>query len=83
MQDKHNTVIDFYSSYPECFILKDRSADEIINRMRNIFARHGFPERVISDNGMLFTSWEFQDFMKKCEVKSIKSSFYYPQGNSS
>ena len=68
------TVIDLYSRYPECFILKDRSAAEIINRMRNIFARHGFPKRVISDNGMSFTSQEFQDFLNTCRVKSIKSS---------
>ena len=76
------TVIDLYSRYPECFILKDGSAAEIINRMRNIFARHGFPERVISDNGTSFTSREFQDFLNTCGVKSIKSSLYYPQGNS-
>ena len=50
------TVIDLYSRYPECFILKDGSVAEIINRMRNVFARHGFTEREISDNSTSFTS---------------------------
>ena len=46
------TVIDLYSRYPECFILKDGSATEIV------FARQGLPDRVISDNGMSFVSQE-------------------------
>ena len=76
------TVIDLFSRYPECFVLRDGSASEIVSCLRSLFARQGFPARVISDNGTQFTSAEFTDFLKGCGVKVVHSSLYYPQGNS-
>ena len=75
------TIIDLYSWYPECFILKEGSLEEIITRLRTIFARQGFPMKVISDNGTPFVSKDFTDFLENCGVKLVHSSLYYPQGN--
>ena len=76
------TVIDWFSRYPECFVLRDGSASEIVSCLRSLFARQGFPVRVISDNGTQFVSKEFNDFLDGCGVKAVHSSLYYPQGNS-
>ncbi len=57
------TVIDWFSRYPECFVLRDGSASEIVSCLRSLFARQGFPVRVISDNGTQFVSKEFNDFL--------------------
>lgn len=76
------TIIDLYSRYPECFILRSGTSLEIINKLRSVFARQGFPERIISDNGTPFVSKEFTDFLSLCGIESVHSSLYYPQGNS-
>ena len=76
------TVIDLFSRYPECFVLRDGSASDIVSCLRSLFARQGFPARVISDNGTQFVSKEFTGFLERCGVKAVHSSLYYPQGNS-
>ena len=76
------TIIDLYSRYPEVYILKDITSSEIVSKLRSTFARCGFPERVISDNGSVFVSQEFRDFLINCGIKPVNSSFYYPQSNS-
>ena len=76
------TVIDLFSRYPECFVLRDGSAREIVSCLRTLFSRQGFPVRVISDNGTQFVSEEYTEFLGGCGVKIAHSSFYCPQGNS-
>ena len=49
--------------------------------MKPLFARHGIPDVIISDNGPQYSSQEFQQFAKDYEFKHMTSSPYYPQGN--
>ena len=49
--------------------------------MKSIFARHGIPETVISDNGPQFSSKEFADFAAKWEFSHITSNPRYPKAN--
>ena len=48
------TYIDYYSSYPEAYILKEITSREVIKALTYIFARLGFPEELVSDNGKQF-----------------------------
>ncbi|UYV84627.1 K02A2.6-like, partial [Cordylochernes scorpioides] len=50
------TVIDYYSSYPEAMIIEDISSKTIIEKLMEIFARHGYPHEVVTDNGLQFVS---------------------------
>ncbi|XP_067131167.1 uncharacterized protein [Centruroides vittatus] len=55
-----------------------------INHMRLIFARHGIPEVVQSDNGTQFSQVvhsEYRKFADKYKFSSITSSPRYPQSN--
>ena len=45
------TYTDFYSSYPEGYILKEITSREVIKALTDIFARFRFPEELVSDNG--------------------------------
>ena len=49
--------------------------------MRNIFATHGVPDEVVSDDGRQFVSEEFQVFLRNNNVKSIRSAPYHPISN--
>ena len=57
-------VYDEYSRFPEVEILTSTSANATIPKLDKIFATHGIPETVKSDNGPPFQSKEFQVFAK-------------------
>ena len=44
-------VTDFYSKFFELELLRRNTATCLINNLKNVFARYGIPEEVISDNG--------------------------------
>lgn len=74
-------IVDYFSRYIEIARLTNESAGEIVRHTKSIFARHGIPEVVISDNGPQFTSALFKDFASKYEFVHLTSSPYHPQGN--
>ena len=55
-------IIDAYTRYPEITIVKSTSAFTTINHLSRIFATHGLPSRVKTDNGPPFNS---KDLMQK------------------
>ncbi|UYV79189.1 hypothetical protein LAZ67_17001439, partial [Cordylochernes scorpioides] len=75
------TVIDYYSSYPEAMIIEDISSKTIIKKLMEIFARHGYPHEVVTDNGLQFVSTSMERFLKECGIRHIKASPYYPKSN--
>ena len=73
-------VVDYYSKYPEIIKIEDKSAGTIIAKMKAIFARHGIPEELMSDN-MPYASKEFHQFASEWNIKLTTSSPLYPQSN--
>lgn len=80
-QSTYLLVVDYYSRYIEIALLKGTTTSDIVTHMKSIFARHGIPETVISDNGPQYASREFAEFAKTYEFKHCTSSPYFPQGN--
>ena len=74
-------VIDYYSRYVEIALLTSTTADEVIKHTKSIFARHGIPELLVSDNGPQYSSSLFAEFAKAYEFKHVTSSPYHPQAN--
>ena len=56
-------VIDAYSHFPEVDIVHSTKATSTISKLERIFATHGIPTIIKSDNGPPFTSQEFQSYM--------------------
>ncbi|KAK7109817.1 hypothetical protein V1264_013798 [Littorina saxatilis] len=74
-------LIDYYSRYLEIAHLPRETSEVVIGRMKNIFAHHGIPDVVVTDNGSQFTSTEFQSFAAAWKFTHSTSSPYFPQSN--
>lgn len=57
-------ITDYYSRYVEVAIQTTTTAKTTITKMREIFARFGYPSEIVCDNGQPFSSEEFSNFCK-------------------
>ena len=76
------TLIDYYSKWPEVAFVRTVTTDSVIEFLLTVFSREGFPEEIVSDNGVQFTSHKFQKFLSDRNIKHTKSAVFHPQGNS-
>ena len=60
--------------------MPDKTAQSVIMQCKSVFARHGIPLEIISDN-MPFRSKEFAKFLSAWVIKSTTSSPEYSQSN--
>ena len=74
-------VVDNLTKYWEIDVLHEMSASETIDKIKAIFARHGVPELVISDNGPQYANKEFKAFSDKWGFTHYTSSPHHSQGN--
>ena len=74
-------AIDYFSRYPEVITLSSTTSKSVILALKTIFARHGIPETVISDNGPQYSSEEFQQFAIEYNFSHVTSSPHIPQCN--
>ena len=71
-------VIDAHSKRIDVEILNSTSAVCTIIKLRSLFATHGIPEKLVSDNGSDFQSEEFKQFTTQNGIKHIFISPYHP-----
>ena len=64
-------VVDAHSKWIEVSIVNSATSVSTIQKLRSIFATHGLPKVVVSDNGSVFSSSEFQQFMMKNGIQHI------------
>ena len=74
-------VIDAYSKWPEVIIMNNITSGTTITVLREIFARYGVCDQLVSDNGPSFCSAEFQKFLTENGIKHIRSAPYHPASN--
>ena len=55
-------IIDYYSWLIEVAKLDRATAIQVVTHCKSVFARHGIPEEVVSDNGSQFDSNAFRLF---------------------
>jgi transposase InsO family protein len=61
--------------------LTNITSDQVIGKMKNIFARWGVPETLVTDNGTQFTSQSFESLAHDYNFRQTFSSPHYPQAN--
>ena len=74
-------VVDYFSRYPEVTQLRTTTSPVVINALKSVFARHGIPEILRSDNGPQFSSSEFANFADDYQFCHITSSPHFPSSN--
>lgn len=70
-----------FSGIAELYPLRKATAQEILQKLSEVFCRYGFPERLITDNATYFTSRLFREACAAMGVRQQTTSCYHPQSN--
>ncbi len=73
--------VDYFSRYPEINPLTRMTAECVVHHSKSLFARHGIPEEVFSDNGPCYSGESFAQFSDDYGFTHKTSSPRYPQSN--
>ena len=74
-------VIDRYSRFPEVDIVHSTKAAAVIPKLDRMFAVHGIPDVLISDNGPPFNSTDYKRYLETLGITPKFSTPLWPQGN--
>ena len=74
-------IIDSHSKWLEVLPVKAATSSETIGRLCQLFSTFGLPDKIVSDNGSVFTSREFADFMASNGISHVKVPPYHPSSN--
>jgi len=61
--------------------LSDLSSKSVITKMRQHFAVHGIPSKLLTDSGPQLASREFKSFASDWSIEHVTSSPHFPQSN--
>ncbi|XP_024117578.2 uncharacterized protein K02A2.6-like [Oryzias melastigma] len=74
-------VTDYYSRWVSADILQNPTSMNIIKPLKHLFATHGLPESVVTDNGTPFISKEFKLYLQENGITHRRITPYWPQAN--
>ena len=74
-------VVDSYSKWLEVIPMKGTEGEKTIDDLRMLFAQHGIPEVLVTDNGPQYISKEFELFLSQNGVKHKLIPPYHPASN--
>lgn len=74
-------VVDYFSRYIEIAQLSPTRSADIVVHLKSMFARHGIPETLVTDNGPQFSGAGMTVFAADYGFEHVTSSPRYPQSN--
>jgi len=74
-------LVDAHSKWLEVHIVPSTTTHAAVEKLRLVFATHGLPEVLVTDNGPAFTSAEFSNFTKRNGIRHLTTSPYHPSAN--
>lgn len=81
--DQYLAKVDVYSFFFfEIKQMRQTTAEAVTNVCIQIFATHGIPAKICSNNGPLFNSACFRVFFTQLHIAHMSSSPHYPRNNS-
>ena len=76
-----HVIIDQYSKFPEVDVLKSTSFKKLKPILNRVFATHGIPEEMTSDNGPPYDSHDMEMYAAEMGFKLTPVAPCDPQGN--
>jgi len=74
-------VVDAHSKWLEVYKMNSSTSAATIEKLRLLFATHGLPEHIVSDNGTCFTSAEFKQFLEENNIRHTCTAPGHPASN--
>ncbi|XP_053229004.1 uncharacterized protein K02A2.6-like [Podarcis raffonei] len=74
-------IVDAYSKWLEVAMVPSMASAAVIKVLRQLFATHGLPETIVSDNGAAFVSQEFRAFLADNFIRGVTSAPFHPSSN--
>ena len=71
-------LADAHSKWLNVQIMDTITNEKTIVRLCSIFATHGLPQQIVTDNGPTFTSEQFEEFTRQNGIKHTFSAPYHP-----
>ena len=62
-------LVDYFSKWCE------------VEFFQSVFVREGYPNHIVIDNGIQFTSHEIKDYFTEHGIEHSTTALYHPQGN--
>ncbi|XP_060550102.1 uncharacterized protein K02A2.6-like, partial [Pantherophis guttatus] len=82
MQGRHLLiVVDAFSKWLEVVPMASTTTEATIRALRRLFATHGLPDMLVSDNGPQLTSLAMESFLAERGIRHALSTPYRPAGN--
>lgn len=74
-------LVDAYSKWVEIASMMSTTAETVVKRLRRVFATHGLPDVLVSDNGPQLTSAPFQTYLARHGIRHALVAPYCLVGN--
>ena len=78
---KYIIAVDYYSRSFGIKELSDETSHSVIKALKEVFATHGIPDVIMSDNGPQYSAEAFQQFAAAYHFTHVTSSQKFPQAN--
>ncbi|XP_032090939.1 myosin-IIIa [Thamnophis elegans] len=70
-------IVDVYSCWVELVLMISTTAESTIRALCRLFAIHGLPDVVVSDNGPQFATATFQEFLTLLGIRNAPTAPYH------
>ncbi|XP_028969202.1 uncharacterized protein K02A2.6-like [Galendromus occidentalis] len=74
-------IVDSFSKWPEVLPTKKITAEATIELLDEVCSRYGYPEELVTDNGLQFAASTTKDFCVQRGIKQIFTAPYNPMSN--
>ncbi len=74
-------VVDHLTGFAEAIPLPDKRAATVWAALDVIFARYGYPEEIVTDNGSEFTAAEIRAQYEQHGIRHLRTTALHPQSN--
>ena len=74
-------IVDSHSKWLDVHIMSNITSSKTVEKLREVFAIHGIPKKMVTDNATSFTSDEFKQFVNSNGINHVTSAPYHPSSN--